>query len=213
MTHNCFISFKKEDIKYRNKIIERLEYDQIQGKTLDTWIDSDNIDYIMQKIRSDYIQNTSVTIFLIGKHSSENEGFDEQGRNKQSFIIRELKASLYDGKGNRRSGILGIVLPEMEEIIYGSSRNCPTCNQQINVVNISPETVIKEFAENYYLDPDNCGHYDESGRFCVLVRYNDFMENPNLYINKAYDKVDTKINESVHWRDIEHEYSKSNDIG
>lgn len=101
----------------------------------------------------------------------------------------------------------------MEEIIYGSSRNCPTCNQQINAVNISPETVIKEFAENYYLEPDNCGHYDESGHFCVLVRYNDFMENSNLYINKAYDKVDTNINESVHWRDIEHEYSKSDDIG
>ena len=48
--------------------------------------------------------------------------------------------------------------------------------------------MIKEFSENYYLRP-NCddGHCDQSGRFCVLVKYDDFMENPDKYINKAYD--------------------------
>ena len=72
MSHNCFISFKKEDIYYRNKIVERLQVDQIKGKSLDKWIDSDDIDYVMQVIRRDYMANTSVTIFLIGNHSSEN---------------------------------------------------------------------------------------------------------------------------------------------
>lgn len=40
MSHNCFISFKKEDVKYKDKIIEKLGKERIQGKALDKWIDS-----------------------------------------------------------------------------------------------------------------------------------------------------------------------------
>ena len=68
--HNCFISFKKEDEYYKNRIIEKLGKERIQGKALDIRIDSEDIDYIMQKIRNDYMKNTSVTIFIIGNHSS-----------------------------------------------------------------------------------------------------------------------------------------------
>lgn len=211
MTHNCFISFKKEDTYYRDKIIEKLDDDQIQGKSLDMWIDSDDIEYIMQRIRTQYIQNTSVTLFLIGEHSSENEGYeyDEEKQcfyNKQSFIIRELKASLYDGKNNRRSGLLGIVLPEMYDKIYGKTEICETCNKEVKIMNINPTTVIKEFSENYYLNSDSCGHYKEENRFCVLVKYHDFIKNPNIYIDKAYDKLNKPISQYVHWKDIDHKY-------
>ena len=123
MSHNCFISFKKEDIDYKNEISKKLKEGQIQGKSLDKWIDSDDIEYVLQVIRSQYMKNTSVTLFLIGMHSSENEGFEYSSEdkcyyNKQNFIIRELKATLYDGKENRRSGLLGIVLQDMYDAIY-----------------------------------------------------------------------------------------------
>lgn len=214
MSHNCFISFKKEDSCYKDKITAKLQKDQIQGKSLDKWIDSEDIDYVMQVIRSQYMNNTSVTLFLIGEHSSENEGFeysleDYCWYNKQNFIIRELKATLYDGSGNRRSGLLGIVLPEMYDKIYGGSYTCSNCKKSVNVVNINPSTVLKEFSENYYLNPDDCGkHYNESGRYCVLVKYDDFMNDPDTYIEKAYNKTNEKISESVHWKDIEHTYKK-----
>ena len=214
MSHNCFISFKKEDEYYRKKISEKLGEGQIQGKSLDKWIDSEDIDYIMQVIRTQYMKNTSVTLFLIGKHSSENEGFeysyeDKCYYNKQNFIIRELKATLYDGKGNRRSGLLGIVLPDMYDAIYGGNYTCTCCGEEINIVRINSNTVIKEFSENYYLSP-NCkdGHCDESGRYCVLVKYDDFMKSPDTYINKAYDKSNAEICNSVHWKDIDHVYKK-----
>ena len=77
--HNCFISFKKEDIYYKNKILNLLKGEQIKGKALDKTIESDDIDYVMQVIRRDYMSNTSVTIFLIGEHSSEKEGLDNEG--------------------------------------------------------------------------------------------------------------------------------------
>src|SRR5690606_32593813 len=96
--HDCFISFKKEDQYYKEQILKVLGKERIVGKALDKWIDSDDIDYIMQVIRKDYMNQTSVTLFLIGKHSSENEGFDFKG-DKNAFIKRELQATLYDGKG------------------------------------------------------------------------------------------------------------------
>ena len=45
MSHNCFISFKKEDSHYRDEIANKLDRKDIVGKSLDTWIDSDDIDY------------------------------------------------------------------------------------------------------------------------------------------------------------------------
>lgn len=215
MGHKCFISFKKEDDYYKNEISKILEKGQIQGKSLDKWIDSEDIDYVMQVIRSQYMKNTSVTLFLIGEHSSENEGFEYSWSdgcfyNKQNFIIRELKATLYDGKGNRRSGLLGIVLPNMYDTVYGGSYTCSHCGKEVNVVNINSNTVIKEFSENYYLNPNcNDGHCDETGRYCVLVKYDDFIKNPNVYIDMAYDKTNEEISDFVHWKDIKHEYKKT----
>ena len=54
MSHNCFISFKKEDDYYRRQIVDKLGDSLIKGKSLDKWIDSQDIDYIMQVIRSIY---------------------------------------------------------------------------------------------------------------------------------------------------------------
>ena len=215
MSHNCFICFKKEDEYYKDKILEKLTAERINGKSLDKWIDSDDIDYVMQVIRSEYMSNTSVTLFLIGNHSSENEGFEysfEDGcyYNKQNYIIRELKATLYDGKGNRRSGLLGIVLPEMYNSIYRGSYTCLHCGNVVNYVYINEDTVIKEFHQNYYLKPisDKCDHYSDSGRFCVLVKYDDFIKNPDKYIDMAYEKTNEPINDYVHWRDIDHVYKR-----
>lgn len=214
MSHKCFVSFKKEDTYYRDEIRKKLSDNRILGRSLDKWIDSEDIDYVMQVIRTEYMKNTSVTLFLIGAHSSENEGFeydytDNCYYNKQNFIIRELKATLYDGKGNRRSGLLGIVLPEMYDSIYTGSYICKHCGKSINCVNINSNTTVKEFSENYYLNP-NCedGHCDEAGRYCVLVKYDEFMKNPDKYIDKAYDKTNDDINSFVHWKDIDHMYKK-----
>lgn len=97
----------------------------------------------------------------------------------------------------------------MYDTIYGGSYTCSHCGKKINLVSINSNTVIKEFSENYYLCP-NCddGHCDESGRYCVLVKYDDFMQSPDKYIDKAYDKTNADISNSVHWKDISHEYKK-----
>ncbi len=209
MSHNCFISFKKEDEYYCKKIAELLKIESMSGKYLDEWIDSEDLDYVMQRIRKEYMKGSSVTLYLIGKHSSENEGLDEFGRSKQSFMIRELQATLFDRKGNSLSGLIGIVLPEMESEIFGDSYRCETCGKEISIVRINDETVLREFSQNYLLEKGDCDHYPEDGRFCVLVKYSDFIYNPQKYIDQAFDKTKSKIAEKVHYRDISHKGLKS----
>lgn len=200
MAHNCFISFKKEDEYYKDQILKRLGAERITGKALDRWIDSDDIDYVMQVIRNEYMMNTSVTIFIIGEHSSENEGKDQLG-DKNAFIKRELQATLYDGKGFSRSGLLGIVLPSMVPEVFKGKYACPVCGNEHSWVEISDNTVIKEFSANYYLHKEGCA-YSEKDRFCVLATYSEFMNEPDIYIDKAFEKLSQPIANEVHWRDL-----------
>src|SRR5581483_3354986 len=118
MARKCYISFKTEDMAYKKAIQGQPHIDMID-KSLDVAINSTNEDYVMRAIRSDYLADSSVTIHLIGTRSAENLGAWEQ-----RFIKQELQASLYDGQNNRRSGILGIVLPSMYQAVYQGSVIC-----------------------------------------------------------------------------------------
>lgn len=190
MGHKCFISFKTEDFEYKKAIAEDLDIDMID-KSLDESIDSDDFVYVMRKIREDYLSDSTVTIFLIGTRSNENLGWEEQ-----KYIKRELQASLYNGQNNSRNGILGVVLPEMTPAIYKGSIICSICGNSHNLVSINDDTVISEFSYNYYLPTDKCA-WSEEDRYCVLVKWEDFVNNPELYINKAFDKRTNPISEKV----------------
>ena len=181
MSHKCFISFKMQDEKYKKFIQNDLKINMI-GKSLNTPINSDNEDYIMRIIREKNLSDSTVTIHLIGNYSAENL-VDEN----QNYIKRELQASLYNGQDNTKNGILGIVLPSMYDQIYKGSVICSVCGQRHNIVCINDSTVVREFSYNYYIPKNGCS-WSEEDRFCVLVKWDEFIKNPEMYINKAYDK-------------------------
>jgi hypothetical protein len=193
MARKCYISFKTEDIAYKIAIQKNPNVDIID-KSLDIPINSDDEDYIMQKIRSDYLSDSTVTIHLIGAKSAENFGWNEQ-----RFIKRELQASLYNGVNSPRSGILGVVLPSMYQAIYGSTGACSTCGQTISFLNISDSTATKEFHYNYHIPKGGC-HWSEDDRYCVMVKWDDFISNPNLYIEQAFTKRTHSITNKVRVR-------------
>ena len=143
MSHKCFISFKTEDLAFKSEIQSMAALDMID-KSLDSAIQSTNEDFIMQRIRQDYLADSTVTIHLIGNHSSESLGAHEQ-----RFIKREMQASLYDGAGNTKNGILGVVLPGMVERIYRGASACSLCRQSHEIVRINGSTVVEEFSYNY----------------------------------------------------------------
>lgn len=190
MAHKCYISFKTENLDYKDYIQSELDVEMID-KSLNEPINSNNEDYIMQKIRDDYLSDSTVTIFLIGQHSAENLGEYEQ-----RFIKRELQASLYNGENNTRSGILGIVLPEMESEIYLGDTICSICGKTHDLVSINDRTVIKEFSYNYYIPNDKCSH-SEKDRYCVLAKWEYFCADPTKYIEKAFEKRTAPISSKV----------------
>lgn len=63
-------------------------------------VDSNNTDYVMRRIRELYMQNTSVTIVMVGQNTW-----------KRRYVDWEIAASLRNGFGNPANGLLGINLP------------------------------------------------------------------------------------------------------
>ena len=190
MAHKCFISFKTEDEAYK-KIIQEHLGDDIIDKSLNEAIDSEDEDYIMRKIRGDYLSDSTVTIHLIGLQSAENLGSEEQ-----KYIKRELQASLYDGENNTRNGILGIVLQPAHSNIYGGTTYCSTCSSALSIVKLNDSTTIREFHGNYYIPHEKC-HHAEEDRYCILVSWDNFIKDPNFYIEKAFSKRSESIAEKV----------------
>lgn len=181
MARKCFISFKTEDAAYKTYIHDNLDVDMID-KSLHIPINSNDEDYIMRRIREDYLSDSTVTIFLIGEKSAENTPFENQ-----NYLKRELQASLYHGLGNTKNGILGVVLPSMTNKVYTGSGLCVTCGGTHTYVSINRDTVISEFSYNYYIPNEKCS-WSEEDRYCVLVKWDDFCLDPETYIEQAFNK-------------------------
>lgn len=202
MAHKCFISYKKEDKSFKDSLVQLMDQSDIIDKSLDYVINSDNGDYICQKIREGYLKDSTVTIFLIGEHSKENDGTDYYGRDNNSFIKWELQASLFNGSNNTRNGILGVVLPNMYDKVYKGTYVCSTCGKQHNYVDINDETTVREFSCNYYTQPHNGCAYSEDERYCILVKWDEFITNPEMYIDQAYEKRQSPICDKVRIRNL-----------
>ena len=186
MSHKVFISFKTEDAAYKDaiKLLDGIDY---IDKSLKVAINSDDQDYIMRRIRADYLSDSTVTIFLIGQYSNENLGADEQ-----YFVKKELQASLSNTESHGKNGILGVVLPSMSDAVYRGSLSCASCGGTHNFVKVDDSTVISEFSYNYYIPHNRCSH-SEDDRYCVLVAWEDFKANPNAWIDAAFDKRSAPI--------------------
>ena len=202
MSHKCFISFKKEDKYYRDEILKKLGQEDVPVKFLDRWIDSEDADYILQEIRDNYLSDTTVTLFLIGLHSKEDEGVARFGRDNNFFIKRELQASLFDGKGNTRSGIVGVVLPEMESRVFTGNYQCSVCGKTHFTAIVDDSTVVREFSCNYFIPPKPGCCWGESDRYCVLTTYAQFIADHDQYVNCAYDKRYSRIAEKIRLRNL-----------
>jgi len=190
MPHRCYISFKTEDTLYKSYIQKNLALSLIDN-SLNEPIDSDDEDYILRRIREDYLSDSTVTIHLIGLRGAEKLGWAEQ-----RFIKRELQASLYNGLINTRNGILGVVLPVVAHKIFLGSATCQKCGNTHNIVALNDDTTIRELWYNYYIPNNKCAH-SEDERYCVLARWEEFVADPETWIEKAFAKRSAPIASKV----------------
>jgi len=74
------------------------EYETIWDNSLERRIDSDNVDYVIQRIRDKFITGTSCTIVLCGANTW-----------KRKYVDWEIKATL-----DKNHGLIGIQLPSLQ---------------------------------------------------------------------------------------------------
>lgn len=108
--HKCFISYHHDDQEEVEQFIQEFDHDRdvliargIGASMSGDIINSDNDDYIMRRIREEYLRGTTVTIVLIG-----NETWGRK------FVDWEIAASLRNTKLSPASGLLAIQLPSTE---------------------------------------------------------------------------------------------------
>lgn len=102
--HKIFVSYHHEnDQKYRNKFEEICRQANIsviksvQIGDIDTNLKTETI---RQKIRDEYLRDSTVTIVLIGKETW-----------KRKHVDWEIGSSIRHTQNNPRSGLMGIILP------------------------------------------------------------------------------------------------------
>lgn len=172
--------------------IQDITPDMIE-KQIDAVFEDIEVDAVkIGKIREDYLADSTVTIYLIGEYSAENSFLQDQ-----TYIKRELQASLYNGENNTKNGILGIVLPSMYDKVYKGKEQCSVCGKNHNIVCINDNTTIKEFSYNYYIPKESGCSWSEDERYCVLVKWEDFKNDPETYIDNAFNKRKSEISKKT----------------
>ena len=99
--HRCFVSYHKVNSTAVQNFVEEFS-DVFTAKTVgvtdeDDFINSEDRDYVMRRIREKYLSDTTVTIVLIGECTKARK-----------YVDWEIASSLRNDPVNRRSGLLGI---------------------------------------------------------------------------------------------------------
>lgn len=110
--HKVFISYHHENDQWaKDRLVELnkkfnffIDCSVNTGDIPDVWDDQ----HIRTEIRDNYLQDSTVTILLVGEETKNRKHIDW-----------ELYSSMYDGAVNKKSGIVVIMLP---------STNCTSCH-------------------------------------------------------------------------------------
>lgn len=96
------------------------QYEAIYDNSLERQFDSDDVRYVMQRIRDKHITNTSCTVVLIGADT-----------HRRKYVDWEIKATL-----DKEHGLVGIVLPTHQK----------TADQKIIVPDRFHDNVVSGYA-------------------------------------------------------------------
>lgn len=121
-----FISFHSKDSAYRDTLVAFNEANRIFiDMSVDTGDISDDLsdESIRQKIRDEYLRESTITVVLVG--------LETKGRRHVDW---EIYSSMYDGSVNKQSGIVVVLLPGANPV------NCWDAAHSNEKAAIYPET-------------------------------------------------------------------------
>lgn len=116
MVHKVFISYHHaNDQQYKESLVKWAEENDIfRDWSVDTGDISEDLadEQIREKIRDEYLKDSSVTILLVGTETK-----------RRKHIDWEIYSSMYDGRVNKKSGIIVINLPTINCSYYTASHS------------------------------------------------------------------------------------------
>lgn len=189
MAHKTFISYKySEARKLRDKIIEKLGADATyyQGETSDS---PDLTDYTTETIREhlkDMIFGSSVTIVIISPNMIESKWIDWE----IEYSLREYSRN---GRKSKSNGVVGVVMKIdggynwLRSTTSHSDGHSSIRNDESKLYKIINDNRFNENPKVYQCN--ECKTVDAlTGSYISIITEDDFLNDPNKYIDNAYDK-------------------------
>ena len=145
--HKVFICYHhNNDQYYKEKLLEINNYYNIFiDASVDTGDISDDLDdnEIREKIRDEYLRDSTVTILLVGLETK-----------RRKHIDWEIYSSMFDGKVNKKSGVLVVNLPSTNCTHYTAPHEGE--KEKVYPENTSWMTISdrKEYESRYPYMPD-----------------------------------------------------------
>ena len=189
MAHKTFISYKYSEARgLRDRIINALGEDAKYYRGEDGFSD-DLSDCKAETIKcylADMIYDTSVTIVIISPNMNQSERIDWE-------LSYSLKSITRSDRTSHPNGIVGVVMEHngnYDWFIYNTQHNdgCTTRNYYTNKC---PKIITENRANqkvSQYCCP-NCKSIDPLfGSYISFVKEDEFLDNPQKYIDNAYNK-------------------------
>ena len=189
MAKKTFISYKYDEAqKLRNKILEKLGDDSrfYQGETSDSPDLSDASTERIKEYLKNMIFSTSVTILIVSPKMKQSKWIDWE----IEYALHEYKRR---DKTSHSNGIVGVIMKVNGSYdwlkIYGYNIHGTSTVQYRN------EYLYPIILGNRYNSIpakkhcDDCDTYDfMDGSYITLVDEDEFLNNPNYYIDNAHNK-------------------------
>ena len=190
MARKTFISYKYSEAQnLRDRIIEALGDDATyyQGETADSPDLTDTSVENIKKNLKDMMYGASVTIVIVSQNLILSKWVDWEIEYSLKEITREDKTS-------RTNGIVGVIMKHNNSYdwLVSTTEKDDGCNVRI----IDDSILYRIINKNRYNltgdDKYNCKHcktYSQlDGSYFALIKEGDFIADPEMYIENAYEK-------------------------
>lgn len=189
MAHKTFISYKySEAQELRDKILEALGDDAVyyKGETSESPDLSDTSTDNIKKNLKDMMYDTSVTIVIISPNMKKSNWIDWE-------IEYSLKSITRNNRTSHTNGIVGVIMKYNDGYSWlktstehedGCTSSSYDSNKMYSIIN---ENRFNQNPKVYICE--KCKTVNSlMGSYIALVEEEDFLSNPNKYIDNAFDK-------------------------
>ena len=193
MAHKTFISYKYSEAQdLRDRIIESLGKDAsyYKGETSDSPDLTDTSTENIKKNLKDMMFDTSVTIVIISPNMKESKWIDWEIEYCLKNITRKDRTS-------HTNGVVGVIMKvdgKYDWFKYSTtnSDNCSVSSyHDFKTFDIINKNRYNQDPKKYSCDKCKCVNA-LTGSYIAFVEEDDFLANPDKYINNAYDKSENE---------------------